>query len=142
MTEEFYNIDLNQRLLGASMNYLNEQTKLLYDQTWRYRYYNDLSWVYGITEDEIINYESLYDSTLSEFRKRPRIIEMPLTEEKIKMTLDLFPSLDTREFLLSNLATTMLRGLLAYLFFPYAFYLIYKNIKKTKRFDKYFPAYK
>ncbi len=134
MTEEFYNNDQNQRLLSASISYLNERTKELYDKSWLYRYYNELSWVYGVTEEEIINFKALYESTLTELRKKPQLEDMPLTNEKVRITLESFPKFDEEQFLLSNYGTTVLRGFFAYILFPYAFYLIYKNIKKTQHF--------
>ncbi len=136
MNEKSYKNEEYKKLQLTSINYLIEQANHLYDKSLIFRYYNNLSWVFGVTDNQITSFKQLYEMTLKELQNQPEIKEMPLTNEKVKNIILSFPKFDEKQFIISNYGTGVLRGFFASIFIPYTLYLMYKNIKKTRQFRK------
>ncbi len=134
MQEKSNKNDEYKNLQLASIKYLIEQANHLYDKSLVFRYYNNLSWVYGVTDNQIMSFKQLYEMTLDELKNQPELEHMPLTREKFNKILLSFPKFDETEFVISNFGTSVLHGIFASVFIPYTLYLMYKNIKKTRQF--------
>jgi hypothetical protein len=133
MPDYFYNDDIVQGLLSAPFRNLKEQAKLLNNKAWLWRYYNGMSWIFGVSDQELIDFKQVYDGVIDEIKERPKLEDKELTNSKIKLTLDKFPRFNPNEFLIGNISSAMFRALLAYFIFPYGIYLFLKSLTKTSK---------
>lgn len=121
----------NSALLSAPVRDLYIKTKELYDKCWYIRFYNDISWIYGVTDQELISYKTIYDSTFDNLYRSQLLEGQLLTTKKIKLLIDSLPEIKLELFLLKKFKHAFFRGLIAYVFFPYGLYLILMHIRKT-----------